>query len=153
MNLVLRNGFPVSATFRPQAYGQPLERLMDSMFEEFLGPWERQDGTVSSPLMDVVENEQGFVVQADMPGVAKEDVRLTVENRRVLIDAEVRRETTRKEGENLLHSERVVSKFSRSFTLPAEVDESRADARLENGVLTLTLPKKEAAQPKKIVVQ
>lgn len=153
MNLVLRNGFPVSRMFRAGSYDQPLERLMDSMLEGFLTPRESQGFTTASPRMNVIENDQGFVVQADIPGVAKEDIKLSVDSRRVSIEGEVKREMTPKEGENLLHSERVISKFSRSFTLPSEVDENRADAKLENGVLTLTLPKKEPAQPKKITVQ
>jgi len=150
MNLVLRNGFPVSRALRPVAFNGSLERLMDSMFEEFLAP---QESGISSPRMNVIENDQGFVVEADMPGVAREDIKLSVDNRRVSIEGEVKRESTQKDGQNLLHSERLVSKFSRSFTLPAAVDENRAEARLENGVLRLTLPRKEAAQPKKITVQ
>lgn len=153
MNLVLRNGFPVSRSLRPGTYNSPFERLMDNMFEEFLAPLESQESAISTPRMNVVENDQAFIVEADMPGVAKEDIKLSVDNRRVSIEGEVKRETTQKDGQNMLHAERVISKFTRSFTLPAEVDENRADAKLENGVLTLTLPKKEATQPKKIAVQ
>ncbi len=153
MNLVLRNGFPVSTALRSSSYGRPLERLMDNMLEEFLAPWENQDPAVSSPRMNVIENDQAFIVEADVPGVAKEDIRLAVDNRRVSIEAEVKHEAAPREGDNILHSERIISKFSRSFTLPTEVDENKADARLENGVLTLTLPKRQAAQPKKISVQ
>ncbi|MGB7480931.1 MAG: Hsp20/alpha crystallin family protein, partial [Burkholderiaceae bacterium] len=115
---------------------------MDNMLEEFLAPWENQESGISSPRMNVVENDQAFVVEADMPGVAKEDIKLSVDNRRVSIEGEVKRESSQKDGQNVLHSERLISRFSRSFTLPAEVDENRADARLENGVLILTLPKK-----------
>lgn len=153
MNLVLRNGFPVSRAMRSAAFNSPLERLMDNMLEEFLAPWENQESGISSPRMNVVENDQAFVVEADMPGVAKEDIKLSVDNRRVSIEGEVKRESSQKDGQNVLHSERLISRFSRSFTLPAEVDENRADARLENGVLILTLPKKEATLPKKIAVQ
>jgi len=153
MNLVLRNEIPTPRALRSSPYSGPFERLMDSIFEDFLTPWENRESVITSPRMDIAENERAYVVQADIPGVAKEDIRLSVDHRRVSIEAEVKRETSQKEGENILHAERMISKFTRSFTLPAEVDENQADAKLENGVLTLTLPKKEAALPKKIAVQ
>ena len=153
MNLVLRNGIPAPRALRSGPYNEPFERLMDSMFEEFLAPWENQESVITNPRMDIVENERAYVVQTDIPGVAKKDIRLSVDHRRVSIEAEVKRETSQTAGENILHAERMISKFTRSFTLPTEVDENQADAKLENGVLTLTLPKKEAALPKKIAVQ
>ena len=69
------------------------------------------------------------------------------------IACEVRRETERKEGETVMHSERVVRKYARSFELPHEVDDAQAVAKLEHGVLTLTLPKKQAAQSRLLTIQ
>lgn len=157
MNLILRNrnGFAVPVAFRPAAFDRPSERFVSSMLDDFVNPLSapRQGSPVSGARINVVETDKAYEVEAELPGVAKSDVRITVENRHVSIEAEVKRDSERKEGEQLIHAERVVKKFARSFTLPAEIDDARAAAKLENGVLTLTLPKKEEMQPKQITVQ
>lgn len=149
MNMILRqrNAYPMRANL--------IGNLFDTMLEEFLTPAAeaaRESGAFS-PRIDVVENERGYQVEADLPGVTKNDVKVSVDGQRVTIEAEVRRETERKEGETVMHAERVVRKYSRSFELPNEVDDAQAIAKLENGVLTLTLPKKQAAQSRLLTVQ
>ncbi|WP_019141361.1 Hsp20/alpha crystallin family protein [Noviherbaspirillum massiliense] len=159
MNLVLRNRIPLAAGFRPASFDAPIERLMNNMLEEFFSPYgissagrSEQDG-VSVPRLNVVENEQAYLVEAELPGVSKENVKVSVHEHQVSIEAEVKREEEKKEGENVVYAERTVRKFSRSFTLPTEVDDANAQAKLENGILILTLPKKAAAQAKMITVQ
>ncbi len=156
MNVVLRNrnGFPLPLSFRPAAFEHPFERLVDSMFEDFVtNAGTAQDTGTLTPRINVVESAQAFSVEAEVPGVKKEDVRVSVEGKRVSFEAEVRRATEPKDGESLIHAERIVKKFTRSFTLPVEVDDARAEARLENGLLHLILPKKQAVQAKQISVQ
>ena len=149
MNMILRqrNGYPL----RPTLFGN----LFDTMLEEFLTPAAEaaREGGAFSPRIDVVENERGYQVEADLPGVTKNDLKVSVDGSRVTIEAEVRRETERKEGESVMHTERVVRKYARSFELPHEVDDAQAVAKLEHGVLTLTLPKKQAAQTRLLTIQ
>ncbi len=149
MNMILRqrNGYPL----RPTLFGN----LFDTMLEEFLSPAAEaaREGGAFSPRIDVIETERGYQVEADLPGVTKNDVKVSVDGQRVTIEAEVRRETERKEGESVMHTERVVRKYARSFELPHEVDDAQAVAKLEHGVLTLTLPKKQAAQSRLLQIQ
>jgi HSP20 family protein len=156
MNIVRRQASPLSA-FRPLAGDDQFGRLAETMFEQFfsqLAPeaYGQKEGIVS-PRLNVQETDAAFEVEAEMPGVKKEDLRIAIDNRRVNIEAEARRETERKDGQNQIYTEWSASKFARSFTLPADVDDASAQARLENGVLKLTLPKKQPTQPKSITVQ
>lgn len=91
--------------------------------------------------LDLTESETGYVVRAEIPGVAKEDISVSVEGPTVSIAAEVKREKDAKEGDKVMRSERYYGVVSRSLTLPAEIDMAKADAAYEGGVLTLTLPK------------
>lgn len=153
MNLVLRNHFSRPIKVRHTSLDEPFERLMNSMFQDFLVPTQRRESTASSPLIDVTETEKTFSVKAELPGVRKEDIKIAVDKKRISIEAEIKHEAEKKDGENVVYAERSTRKFSRSFALPVEVDDERVEAKLENGILTLTLPKKEAIQPKKITVQ
>src|SRR6266850_161502 len=115
----------------------------------------RGDGGVQLPRakVDVAEKNGNYVVTAELPGVKKEDIHVSIDGAQVTIEAEVKREKEPSQDERVLHSERVYGKVMRSFTLPQEVDESKAQAKFENGVLELTLPKKAAAQRKQISIQ
>ncbi len=103
--------------------------------------------------MDVKEDDKAYTVHADIPGVNKEDIHVDVEGNLVSISAETKRESEKKEGEKVIHSERYYGKVSRSFSLGQDVDEVHAKARFENGVLELTLPKKEAKATRKLTVE
>lgn len=153
MNLILRNrnGYPFAGGLRSTVFGN----LVDSMLEEMMAPATEtaREAGAFSPRIDVVENETGYQIDADLPGVAKNDLRVSVDGNRVTIEAEVKRETERKEGDTVMHAERVIRKYSRSFELPNEVDDTQAVARLEHGVLNLTLPKKQAAQSRLLTIQ
>lgn len=149
MNMILRQrtGYPL----RPTLFGN----LFENMLEDLLSPAAEatREGGAFSPRIDVIETESGYQVEADLPGVSKNDVKVSIDGQRVSIEAEVRRETERKEGETVMHAERVVRKYARSFELPQEVDDTQANARLENGVLLLTLPKKQASQSRLLTIQ
>jgi len=157
MNLVRRGSTPLAA-YRPGSVEDGFGRLVESMFEDFFAPMAlggigRLDDGASIPRIDLRENEQAFEVQAEMPGVEKEDLKVAIDHQRVTIEGECRKANERREGENVVYSERSARKFMRSFTLPSEVDEGAAQARLDNGVLHLTLPKKQGSAARRIDVQ
>ncbi len=102
--------------------------------------------------VDVKEDDKAYTVHADLPGVKKEDIHVNIEGNSVSISAEVKRETEQKEGEKLLRSERYHGKVYRSFTLGHDIDEAAAKAKLDNGVLDLTLPKKAAGTAKRLSI-
>jgi HSP20 family protein len=103
--------------------------------------------------MDVKEDDSAYTVHADIPGVKKEDIHVSIEGNQVSISAETRVEKEEKKGEKVLRSERYVGKVARSFTLAHDVDEAKAQARYNDGVLELTLPKKAANAAKKLAIQ
>lgn len=96
--------------------------------------------------MDVSGTDSGYVVKAELPGVAKDDVKVSVEGRTVTIEAETRRDTEAKEGDKAMRRERYYGALARSFTLPDALDVEHASAAFDNGVLTLTLPKADTAK-------
>ena len=102
--------------------------------------------------VDVREDQDHFYVEAELPGFKKDDVEITLENQTLTIAAERREESKEeKKGELLLH-ERRSRRFLRSFTLPPTVDEKSVQAKLDHGVLTVTLNKREETKPRKITV-
>jgi HSP20 family protein len=154
MNLVLRNDFALPVRLRQRTFNDaPLDRFMNSILTDFFSPALRQEAVTTTPRLNVVETDQAYQVEAELPGVYKEDVKISVKKRLVTIEAETKDNAEKKEGENIIHAERTIRKYARSFSLPTEVDEDRAEAKLENGVLLLKLPKKEEIQPKQITVQ
>ena len=129
--------------------------LVDDLFKGFLvrPMYNEAREQVARIRVEVTENDGGYLVHAEMPGVKKEDIQLTIDGAQVTLSAETKREKDAKEGERVLHSERVYGKVSRSFTLPQEIDDATAQAKFTDGVLELTLPKKAAAQRKQISIQ
>ena len=102
--------------------------------------------------LDVSEDEKAYRVKAEIPGVDKKDIDLSIDGNQILISAEVKRDTKKKEGEKDICSERYYGKMYRAFSTPTDVDGTKAEARYESGVLTLTLPKKSNGQSRKIAV-
>jgi HSP20 family protein len=100
------------------------------------------DALPQSIKVDVKESGEGYTVQAEIPGVSKEDIHVHIEGGTVTVSAEVKQEDKQTSDEKLLRSERYYGSVSRSFQLPSDIDQSKAKARYDNGVLTLTLPKK-----------
>jgi len=103
--------------------------------------------------VDVSENDSAYTLRAEIPGVNKEDISVTIDGDTVAISAEVKNEKDVKNGERVLRSERYFGKVYRAFTLGQAVDEAGANAKYANGVLELTLPKKAAVQAKRITIQ
>ena len=104
------------------------------------------------PAVDIFERGEETVVRAELPDVRKEDLDLKVENNVLTVRGEKRRDET-VEQENYHRSERHYGSFTRSFKLPSTVDTSRIQARYENGVLEIVVPKAEEAKPKQIEVK
>ena len=102
--------------------------------------------------VDVKETDQGYTVQAEVPGVAKEDIQVSVDGNVVTLSAEVKQSDTQASDEKLLRSERYYGSVSRSFQLPADIDQDTAKAKYDNGVLTLTLPKKKSGASQRLAI-
>ena len=105
-----------------------------------------------SPALDVAETDVGYTVKLEMPGVAKDDIKVSVEGRKVSLQAQSANTDEKKDGERVLYRERSVTSYARSFTLPVEVDQAESGAKLEHGVLTLTLPKRHLRAAAQITV-
>jgi HSP20 family protein len=103
--------------------------------------------------LDVKEDDKAYTVHADIPGVKKEDIQVEVKGDAVSIRAEVKKEKEEKKGEKTLHSERYYGMVSRSFTLPAEIDEKATVASYKDGVLDLTLPKRTGSVTSRVAIQ
>lgn len=139
------------------AYADPyesLQREFDTMLNRFLGPTQGDGGQRLAPYaVDVREDADHFYVEAELPGFRKDDVDITLENQTLTISAERSEERDQKgqKGELLLH-ERRYNRFLRSFTLPPTVDEQTVNAKLQDGVLTITLNKREESKPRRVQV-
>ncbi|GAB2180051.1 Hsp20/alpha crystallin family protein [Denitratisoma sp. agr-D3] len=103
--------------------------------------------------LDVKEQEKQYLVHADLPGIKKEDIHVHIDGPVVSISAERKQEKEVKEGERVLRTERTFGKVSRSFQLGQDIDEASAVARFTDGVLELTLPKKTAAQSRRLTIE
>jgi HSP20 family protein len=103
--------------------------------------------------VEVTEGEQAYTIRAEIPGVKKEDINISIDGDQVAISAEVKNEKDVKEGERVLRSERYYGKVYRAFALGQPVDDSVAAAKYQDGILELTLPKKAATQAKRIEIQ
>jgi HSP20 family protein len=103
--------------------------------------------------VDVTEDEKTYTLRAEMPGVKKEDISVTIDGDEVAISAEVRNEKEVKDGGRVLRAERHYGKLYRAFALGQAVDEASAEAKYADGVLRLTLPKKDAVASRRIAIQ
>lgn len=103
--------------------------------------------------VDVSENESAYTLRAEIPGVKKEDISVTIDGDTVAISAEAKNEKEVKNGDRVLRAERYYGKVYRAFTLGQAVEEAATAAKYANGVLELTLPKKAAVQAKRITIQ
>ena len=102
--------------------------------------------------VDIMENEGGYTLSAELPGVDKKDLKVTVENDTLTLEAE-KHDGSESKKDGHYHSERRYGKFSRSFKLNGQIDTEKIDARYKNGVLSLTLPKREEVKPRQLDVQ
>lgn len=159
MNIIRRTPSAL-AGYRPAPMDDQFGRLVENVFNDMFLPFSHgtalsrwpAEGTIS-PRLNVTESEKAFEVQAELPGVKKEDVKVGIERQRVTIEGESTSEREQREGEHVLYTERGSSHFVRSFVLPVEVDDASAEARMENGILTLVLPKKQGSEARRITIQ
>jgi HSP20 family protein len=139
------------ALIRYEPLVNPLDGLFNDLFRAGYAP-ARQDEP--APIrFDVRETGEAYTVAAELPGVKKEDIQVEIEGNEVTISAETKRATEQKEGDKWLRTERYFGKVARRFALPQEVDEAKAAAKFDNGLLELTLPKKAATAGRKLAVQ
>jgi HSP20 family protein len=132
------------------AFNEPFEPF----FRRFIAPQRTQvDDNILQIRVDVEEKDKAYTVRADMPGVKKEDISVRIDGNMVQIDAETKQDKEVKEKGKLLRSERYYGSVSRAFSLSQDIDEAKAVAKYENGVLNLELPKKEATASKRLTVQ
>ena len=137
--------------------GLPITRdRVDRLFNEFLGRgWGGEEGLATgvwTPQVDVFETPDHIVLKADLPEMKKEDVEITIQNNTLTLKGERKMETETKDHQ-VYRLERSYGTFSRSFTLPPTVDVERTTAEFTEGVLTLTLPRREESKPKQIKVK
>ncbi len=151
-NIMQRDPYGALTRFDPFAE-------MDDMFREFFGAPAVRGREAAAPRIrvDIAENDQHFVVNAEIPGVSKDDITVSIDGNRVSINAELKEEKPdnddSKLASKLVRSERVYGRQYRSFTLPQEVDDNAAQARYHDGVLELTLPKKAGTGGKQLAIQ
>ena len=128
----------------------------ESMFPELMRRWARpmpffEDVALPSDIrIDITENEKEYLVSADLPGAKKEDVHVSVDGNYVSITAEVKKDEEKKEGRSVI-KETYRGTMSRGFTLASDIDEKAASAKMENGVLNLTLPKRQGEAGSKLL--
>ena len=137
----------------------PFADVFPALFRSVLAPSgsERPVSTAAAeaaaPMrLDVAETAQGYVVRADLPGVPKDAIQIDIDGNRVTLRTRVQREPARTD-ERVLRSERHTGDYARSFAFSEEIDDSRATAKVEQGVLELVLPKKTGAGPTRLTVQ
>ncbi|MBX3609524.1 MAG: Hsp20/alpha crystallin family protein [Hydrogenophaga sp.] len=131
--------------------------LFDDLFRDvapgfFVKPL-HGDALPAQMKVDVKEVGNAYAIDAEVPGVAKDDIHVTIEGNVVTLRAEVKQADAQRDGERVLRSERYFGAVARSFQLPQDIDESAAKARYDNGVLRLTLPKKAAVAGQRLTIE
>jgi HSP20 family protein len=133
-----------------------MQREINRLFEDvFRGGMQAEENTGKSfwtPAVDIAEQQNEYVVKMELPGVNREDVKITLESNVLTIRGEKKQEKDTKEG-SYHRVERSYGSFQRSFTLPTTVKSDKIDALYKDGILTVTLPKAEEAKPKQIEVK
>lgn len=130
--------------------------VVDELFRTFLRPSRWESPTVPAAAqaipVDVNETDDAYTVKAEIPGVRKEDISLHIEGNKVSLSAEVNKQTEEKKGGRVLRAERYTGVVRRQFTLAAPVDQERATATYENGVLDLVLPKRNTKESTRVAI-
>lgn len=146
---------------RPDLFNWPtfgrlssLRDEIDRLFEAPFGDWVRSPQLLSgwTPAMDVYEDREHFYVKAELPGMRKEDIEISLHNGALSISGERKAETTYENAETH-RTERFFGRFQRSISLPSAIAADQVKAHYKDGLLTVTLPKTEEAKPKQIDVK
>jgi HSP20 family protein len=152
MSLVRWNPTRELTTWPSGLFG--LQREMNNMFDSFFRGSQDDDVAFAawSPAVDIAEHDNDYVVKVELPGVNKDEVKITLESNILSIRGEKKQEKETKK-ENYHRVERSYGSFQRSFTLPTTVKNENIEAQYKDGILTVTLPKAEEAKPKQIEVK
>ena len=136
-----------------QIYDPFADQAVETLFRHFFRPDRADRAAPQSIRVDVAENDKGYVVYAEIPGVRKDEIHVAVEGNQVTIAAEVKPLADASEGTRVLRAERYSGNVYRSFTLPLELDETASEAKYDHGVLELKLVKKPAVAGRKLTIQ
>ena len=127
-----------------------IDTLFNTLMRPVYGAPERGNALV--PAVDITETDHAYLVRAELPGVRKEDLQITINDGVLTINAETRQQSEEKANGRVIRQERRYGKFVRSMHLGNDVDEGKVSADYKDGVLALTLPKTEEVQPRRIEV-
>ena len=131
----------------------PFFRDFDSLFNDFASPFDQEASERALvPAADIVEHDKAVEIRLDMPGVAPEAIEVKLEGEVLTVSAE-KKDEKKTESKGWIRQERAWGKFTRSFTLPTTIDASKPEATYKNGVLVVTLPKKDEVLPKSFKVK
>jgi len=155
-NIVTRRNQPTAPLTRRFGEWDPFERMRELMqwdpFQDMQSRWFAGDVQQYAPTFDVKEEKDAFLFKADLPGFKQEDVEISVTGNRLNVSGKRDEEVTNETGSYYCR-ERMHGSFSRSFTLPDSANADQIDASMNDGVLTLRVPKSAEAQPKRIAVK
>jgi HSP20 family protein len=133
---------------------RPVDDTFDDLFRGFFMRPVNFEGKQEIQIkIDVNDDDKAYTVHAEIPGARKEEINVNIDGSSVVISAEVKNEKEVKEGDKVLRSERYFGRLSRAFTLPEDVDEDTAQAKYNNGVLELILPKRATAKSRSLAIQ
>ena len=127
-------------------------QLFNEAFGRAFGDLQEVTPRTWAPAVDIYETDENLVLQAELPGISPDDVDIRIEDNTLYLKGERKFEKEVKEG-NLHRVERSYGTFTRSFTLPGSINVDKVKAEYKNGILTLTMPKREEAKPKTIKIQ
>ena len=139
---------------------EPKRKLLRSLFDDFFDVVETPgrgrrswfEGAMWEPAIDLIDQKDKLVAKVELPGVEKKDVKISLTDNSLTIQGEIKKEEETKK-EDYYYRERAYGNYSRTITLPAEVDKDKIIAKFNNGILEITLPKKPEVQPKEITIE
>lgn len=130
-----------------------MQREIHQLFDSFFrGDLRDESSYCLQPAVDIIESDDAYEIEAEMPGMTKDDIKVTIEGNVLTIRGEKKQEKTEK-GKNYHRTERSFGTFVRSFTIPDSVKTDKIEAKHENGIITITLPKQEEVKPKPVDVK
>lgn len=133
---------------------EEFNRMVDQMIKTDRGMTEDETfaGTLWAPRVNIAETNDNYMVELELPGVKKDDVKITFKDHILTIEGEKKMTNELKE-DDFIRKESIYGKFSRSFRLPEDVEVDKIDANYKDGILTITLPRVEEKKPKQIEVK